>query len=211
MSLQVRVCASFLVLTGCAAGPASLSLDTAPTITAYERSEISLPSVRLMDGEGNPFTGKAPIAWSVQPPDIAVLTDGGLALLPKAEGQATVTATAGTLSQSFDIKVVFPDELAITDGDTKRTITLGERAELEARVIDDAAGAVPVEIAWSSSDPGVALVDNGVVSAVTAGSATINATWGDLSDSVEIEIHSPALVENAPIPSEDDAPMEVIE
>lgn len=45
-------------------------------------------------------------------------------------------------------------------------------------------------LTWSSSDESVATVNNGVVTAVAVGKATITATIGDVSDSVEITVNA---------------------
>lgn len=46
-------------------------------------------------------------------------------------------------------------------------------------------------VAWSSSNEAVATVENGVVSALTAGTTTITASFANVSDSIEITVKTP--------------------
>ena len=55
-------------------------------------------------------------------------------------------------------------------------VVAGETATLEARILPISVAVVNQKLTWSSSDPSVATVKNGVVTGVRAGTATITAT-----------------------------------
>lgn len=109
----------------------------------------------------------------------------------QANGSATVTATVtlkgveGTLQENsvrvnvtvtgFDITV---DPLyAITVTPDKATIKVGETTTLKAVVTEDGKTLSDAAVTWTTSDSKVATVNNGTVTAVAEGPATITATY----------------------------------
>ena len=89
--------------------------------------------------------------------------------------------------------VISPSELALS--------ALGDTALLTATVHDAAGNIIAdAEVAWASSDPGVATVAaNGLVAAVGNGSASVTATAGSVSGSATVRVQRvPASVEVYP-------------
>lgn len=74
---------------------------------------------------------------------------------------------------------------AITLSATTKELTIGETATLVATVEPDG---VIDEVVWNSSNEAVATVANGVVTAVSVGSATITATCGDVTATCAVTV-----------------------
>lgn len=112
------------------------------------------------------------VAWSVSDPRLATVDKDGL-LTPLGAGQLTVTATAGDKKASVQMKIVKPVtslKLDRQNGELKR----GGKLRLSA--VPEPADATDKRVIWTSSDPSVASVQNGTVTAKKGGFATITAT-----------------------------------
>ncbi len=122
------------------------------------------------------------VAWSISDPSVAEITVSGLTatVTALAEGTATVTVTSTEDDEFYDTCeiTVSPKEIPATG------VTLNkENAELKVGgSLGLKAALVPPEattsktFTWSSSDPAVATVEDGGVTAVGGGTATITVT-----------------------------------
>ncbi|MBR3561440.1 MAG: Ig-like domain-containing protein, partial [Oscillospiraceae bacterium] len=117
-------------------------------------------------------TDKA-VAWSSSDESVIKVVNGTLTALDS--GTAAVTATAGGRSASCDVTVYAPvTGVALSGEEGILTLNAGDTHSLTATV--NPAGEVDDRVAWSSSNPAVATVTGGVVTAVAPGSAIITAT-----------------------------------
>ena len=131
------------------------------------------------------------VSWSSGDTLVAVVDSVGL-VTAVGGGTTTVTATVGEVSattvvsvmQASGSVVVLPAEGRIGVGDTLR---------LTAEAFDENGHRVEgAAFSWSSSDAGVARVDeSGLVEAVAEGTARITATAGDASGVVEVTVENP--------------------
>lgn len=114
------------------------------------------------------------VIWRSSDTDVATVEDGVVTAI--AEGTATITASAGGKTASCEVTVphVFVHVGSITLDKTETTIEAGATETLTAKVLPDNADN-PI-VAWSSSKEAVAVVEEGVVTAVSEGTATITAT-----------------------------------
>jgi len=74
------------------------------------------------------------------------------------------------------------------------SLTLGEKGFLSAWLVDEEGRRVNGSPKWSSSDPGIATigVDGGIVSTIAVGTATLTASFGDLSATTSVTVRPPA-------------------
>lgn len=147
---------------------------------------ISVITVTARDANGNPVPGAAVrLSASGQDNTIAqppVTGPDGTAsgtFRSSSTGSRTITAEVGgvTLVQQATVAVRNPPvaKVVVTPGDA--ALLVGQIATLTAAAVDAAGDPVPgATIAWSSSDPGVATVAAGTVTAAAPGSATVTAT-----------------------------------
>ncbi len=140
------------------------------------------------DSMGQPVSVKP--KWATSDPKIVQVTDTGL-VASVAEGKATVTASLGTdLSAGSELRVLFreiasfeiaPLTLILKTGDTQRVNP----------VLKDTTGAILEDpaLVWTTSDPKVASVTNGLVRAEGPGTATITVTIGSRSRSASVLVN----------------------
>lgn len=95
----------------------------------------------------------------------------------------TVTATSGTINVIVPITGVTLDK-------TTGILNVGESETLVATVTPDNT-TEDKTVTWTSSDPAVATVANGVVNAVAPGTAIITATAADVSATYTVEVKQP--------------------
>ena len=115
-------------------------------------------------------------AWKSSDTSIATVTDAGV-VKAVGIGECTVSFVAGNMKAACKITVVQP-VTSISLNKTSLSLDAGETFTLTASVSPN--NAENKEITWSSSDETIATVDeNGLVTALKKGTATITATAND--------------------------------
>ena len=135
------------------------------------------------------------VSWDSSDNSVAKVSDGKVTAL-KA-GTATITATAGDISSLITVTVAdvpVPVTSVSVSGDGvsggKLSLKSGASAQLTATVKPD--NATDRKVTWTSSDSSVAnVMGTGVVTAGSkAGKATVTATAGGVSASVEVTVEA---------------------
>ena len=128
------------------------------------------------------------VTWSSSNANVATVTPTGM-VMGKAEGTANITATAGGKSATCKVTVKKP-AIPVTSVEldhTEITLKVGETQTLKATVKPD--NASNKTITWNSSKADIATVDDdGKVTAVKEGIATITATSGSKSASCKVTV-----------------------
>jgi uncharacterized protein YjdB len=153
---------------------ASVAVSPA-AVTLFPGQQQSASAVAL-DASGNQLSDR-PVSWTSSNPEIATVSNNGL-ITAIAIGSAFVTANIEGKSASVSVTVNAPPPLpAATVLVTLATnsVTVGQSVQAFARVLDAQGNELSGRpVSWSSANPTVATVNaNGVVTAVSAGSATI--------------------------------------
>lgn len=120
------------------------------------------------------------VTWSSDNENAATVDANGT-VTAVGEGEAIITATTedGKYTATCTVKVS-PAPVAangVTLTPDKTTLNVGEKQTLTATVLP--ADATNKNVTWASSDTSVATVENGVVTAVGKGTATITVTTAD--------------------------------
>lgn len=159
----------------------SISLDkTTLTLTVGQTSTLT---ATVLPENAHDKT----VAWQSSNAAVATVSDAGLVTAISA-GTATITATGGGKSATCTVTVEPVAVGSITLDKTTLTLNRGGSETLAATVLPDDAG--DKSVAWSSDKPDVATVDdNGKVSAVNSGFATITATAGEKSATCTVTVH----------------------
>ena len=136
------------------------------------------------------------VSWSSSDASIASIDDG--VVTAKAAGQATITATAGGKEATCVVKVIAKviPVTSITIEPTTIEMITGDKVDISATVLPE--NATDKSVSWTTSNAGVATVDNGKVTAVAAGTAVIVASTSNGNEaSCKVTVNDPAIpVEN---------------
>ena len=116
------------------------------------------------------------ISWASSNTSVAIVNQGTITALK--EGKTTITASAGGKSATCSVTVSakYIDVASITLDKAELTLRIGNSDVLTATVKPD--DATDKSVTWASSDASVVKVDNGKVTALKSGIATISATSG---------------------------------
>ena len=159
--------------------------QNAITLNKGEKSEPLVVSYNPDD-----TTDDKTVTWSSSDDDVATVEDG--VRTATGAGTATITATVGEFTAECEVTVISPlESITLTADRTTDNLEVGDTVNLTveynpADTTDDKA------VTWSSSDEDVATVDeNGVVTAVSGGTATITAVSaadGEITATCDIRV-----------------------
>ena len=175
-------------------------------LTACSKKELrSIPvssiilnesSVQLMVGENahlevsiepDDATNKT-VKWSSSNPTVVSVNDGLVEGV--SAGVAVITADADGKTAKCTIKVIpaFVDVESVKLDKSNVSLKAGEMIELTATV--NPSDATDKSVAWTSSNPSVATVENGVVKAIKVGITTITAKAGDKTATCSVTVEA---------------------
>ena len=124
------------------------------------------------------------VTWSSSASDVVSVDQSGKVTALK-NGKATITAKAGEKSATCAVTVTTPVESVSLDHNSI-TLEEGKSVTLVATISPNDADVQTVS--WSTSDASVATVDNGKVTGVKEGSATITASAGGKSATCSVTV-----------------------
>lgn len=129
------------------------------------------------------------VTWTSSNKSVLTVDAKGL-VTAVANGEATITATAGNQTDSVTIAVTTPATSVTISGVPEKPLNVGNTAQLTATVAPEEA---TDKVTWTSSDEQVLTVDaDGKVTALGNGEATVTATAGEQTDTVTITVVTPA-------------------
>lgn len=197
-TLLIRLSAATLLLgAACGSDPTDPSGPLTPPVAEVRVSPtntevvIGTPralTVEVRDAAGRPI-GNVPVQWAAVPATTATVSAAGV-VTGLAEGEATVTATAGGKQGTAVVIVVSPPVASVElDVDA---VALDEGAARQLTATPRDATGQPIAgraIQWSSSEPGIALVTPlGEVMALRPGTATITARVHGMTASATVTV-----------------------
>jgi len=171
---------------------------TGVNITAGDSIQIQIggPNILLIAEVEPPFADNTDVTWSSTNPSIATVSAGGL-ITALIEGVTTITVTTddGGFTDSIEVEcleliplpipvtgvnITQEEPLGVIAGGTPLQLT----AEVEPPFADN------TDVTWSSSNPLIATVSNGLVTGVGDGVVTITVTTDDggFTDSVQVQV-----------------------
>jgi surface protein len=146
-----------------------------------ESVSLDITTLSLIVGESATLTATVKpdnatdknVVWASSDNSVATVSNGKVTAVNA--GTATVKATCGGKTAECAVNVTVPTG-SITLDKTVLSLAVGESATLTATVKPD--NATDKNVVWTSSDNTVVTVSDGKVTAVKAGTATVNATCG---------------------------------
>jgi len=179
-----------VTVTGCTVAVASVSV-TPPSATVLAGQSVQLTATPK-DANGNALSGRT-VTWSSSNPSVAVADVNGK-VTGVAPGSATITATSEGKSGTATITVTNVPVASVTVTPASASVAAGQTVQLTATAKDANGNTLSGRVVtWSSSSASVATVTgSGLVTGVTAGSATITATSEGQSGTSTITVTGPA-------------------
>jgi uncharacterized protein YjdB len=186
--------ATITATSGSASGTATVTVAREASAVVVTPAEAELQpgdTVRLtaQAEDANGFAiADAVFDWASSDTAVAVVDSTGL-VRALWDGDATITAAAGSATGSATVKVG-REVAAITVTPLDAALSVGDTVRLSAEVTDAQGVAIPgITISWESSDESVATVDStGLVRAVGRGGAAITATANSVSASARVTV-----------------------
>src|SRR5205809_2430134 len=159
--------------------PASASVDEGKTVQLTATPK---------DAAGNPLSGRV-VTWTSSNTAAATVNSSGL-VTAKLAGAATITATSEGQSGPSAITVVHVPVAAVAVTPASASLPAGQTIQLTATPKDASGNTLTGRtVAWASSNTAVATVTgSGLVSGVTAGTATITATSETVSGTAAVTV-----------------------
>ena len=134
--------------------------------------------------------GNATITWSSGNDGIATVNENGT-VTGVATGETTIVATWKNGKQTYTAEIPVQVEAS---GITLSTYKIGSFYVGETRTITAETSPADRKVNWVSSNPKVAKVnENGVVTAVSGGTAVITASFESFSESCEVTVIQPSI------------------
>ncbi len=131
-------------------------------------------------------TDSTDVFWYSNKTSVARVDSNGL-ITAVGPGEATVTAMVGNIKAACKVTVKAPLKWIVLDT-TKGTMRIDRKKQLEV-IYEPSNTTDDKSVTWSSSDSSIASVDeNGSVTALNAGTATITGTVGSLSAGYEVTV-----------------------
>ena len=179
-----------------------VSAPTTPESSVIKATGITLkPSELTLDaGDSETITATVSpsnasdktVKWSSSDESVARVSQSGQ-ITARAPGKATITASCGDVSDHCTVTVTPIEVTSVEILDEAGThasdilVFIEETAEtLSLSAVVTPENATDKTVRWSSDNPDAVRVDNGLVTVVGEGSATVTATCGGQSDSVLI-------------------------
>lgn len=148
---------------------------TSVTISGAPEKPLNVGGTAQLKATVQPESSTDKVEWASSDENVLTVDADGL-VTALANGEATITATAGEQTASVAITVVTP--AAGLDAEALTLYVGDEPSQLEATVLP--ATASDKGVAWTSSNSDVAMVDdNGAVTPVGVGTCTVTATTLD--------------------------------
>ena len=139
------------------------------------------------------------VTWTSSNSDIVSVTQNGN-VTANAMGEAEITATSndGGFSKSCKVTVIEPLVPATSLTLTPKTMSLniGESGSMELQILPNDCNEI---LEWKSSDPSVATVNAGDITALAAGTTTITVRGSNTSASATVTVIDPYAVTGVPL------------
>ncbi len=178
------------------ADPVGLRLS--PESITMNKEGLGYLELIVVYGDGTEESLYEGVLWESDNSSIVSVDEGFLEA--KDPGTATITATYGNLSVSAIVYVEgkeLADPVGLRLSPENITMNKGDLGclELIAKYADGTEGSPGKNVLWESDNPSIVSVDEGFLEAKDSGTATITATYGNLSASAAVYVEGKELAD----------------
>jgi uncharacterized protein YjdB len=184
--IRAVLCLLLAGAAACARKPASIQVSPRKVLLyGIERSQRL--AAQPLDSKGQPVEGGR-VTWTSSKADVAAVDEAGR-VVAKGEGKASVTATLGVISTEVPVEVIDAAAIELVPGGAVLVGPVGTTLPLAGSVKNSKAQPVPLRPTWTSSDEKVVKVtQEGTLTSVGNGKATVTAQIGELQGAAEITV-----------------------
>jgi uncharacterized protein YjdB len=167
---------------------ASIAITPAGAQTVFQGLTLQLAAT-LRDGTGNVLTGRT-VNWSTSNPSVATVSPAGL-VTGVALGQVSITAESEGVTSGVGVTVQPRPVATVALSPNPGSVKAGTQLQMSLDLRDANGNQLTTigrSVTWDSSNKPVATVQDGVVSGVSAGTATITVTVDGKSATAAITV-----------------------
>ena len=117
------------------------------------------------------------VSWTSSDPSVATVTDGLITAISPGTTIITATTQDGNFTAQCSVTVAAIPVIGISLNKSTVSITINDTEQLTATVLPE--DAADKAVSWTSSDPSVATVTDGLITAISPGTTIITATTQD--------------------------------
>ena len=167
-------------------------------VTGVTLSQTELPLLKgatagLTATVSPPDATNQKVTWSSNNTAVATVENGTVTAVSAGNATITVTTEDGNHTARCEVTVTV-SATGVTLSQTELSLAKGAKATLRATVVPS--DATNQKVRWSSNNTSIATVENGTVTAVSGGNATITVTTEDGNHTARCEV-----VVTAPVPA----------
>lgn len=161
---------------------------TGLTLSKLELELTASGDIWLLEANAEPSNTTDSISFSSSNEEVVTVSNSGK-ITCVGEGHAVITVSCGDQVAECKVSCVFEatTETPTVAPEGIRLNRMSITADYEGFTWQLYSGSVPLEdIVWTSDDPAVATIENGVVTAVSEGTTTVHAEYNGVTSSCEI-------------------------
>lgn len=141
-------------------------------------------SSRKIDYVTDPVNGDSNLIWSSSDNNVLEINNG--VIKANNPGEATINVNKGEVSRSIDVKVIQVPLLSINSNDNRIYLSPGETYRLNLGFVPNNASDIKLE--FTSLEPNIVTVDNGVIKAIDVGETIVNVRSNNIELDLEVEV-----------------------
>ena len=170
-----------IVVTVLAPAVSSLSLSQS-SVSIYLTNSLTLSASYL------PLNANPVLTWSINNQNATLQVTGGTAIITaNSVGTSVVTVRSDTITASCVVNIILPVSSITIQPSTPFSIAIGATKQFTSMILPTNAGNKTVT--WTSSNPGVAAINGGILTGVSIGTTIITAQAENKTASVAVSVY----------------------
>lgn len=163
-------------------------MEVTPAVTNLNIKKSKPLKVTGYYSSGKTVNLSKQVSWVSSNPSVATVKNGSVKTL--AQGEATLTGTYQNMNVVTEVRVV-PLLKKLVAGNSKVTLETGNSTNVSIFALYDTGqkNVVTSNVEWTSSKPNIVTVNNGRITAVSKGKASVKAKWNKKTITINITVN----------------------